>query len=142
MTDPASPLVPISWGELLDKMTILDIKLDHIDNPEARTNLLREYQILTEISLPVTRDREVANLVERLKHINEQLWDIEDAIRVEEAQATFGSTFIALARAVYTKNDQRARLKRDINMLLASELIEEKSYAAAGSASINPPALA
>ena len=128
MASLASPAVPVSWGELLDKMTILEIKRDRIAAADARTNVAREYRLLKEIGTQALRRTGVAGLFGSLKAVNEELWEIEDAIRAEEAEARFGDAFIRLARSVYMKNDQRAALKREINLLLDSDLLEEKSY--------------
>lgn len=125
-----TPSVPVSWGELLDKMTILQIKQERIATPAARDNVGREYRMLSAIGGQALRDGAVGGLVESLKRVNEALWEIEDAIRGEEAAARFGASFIDLARSVYRMNDRRAAIKREINRLLQSELVEEKSYAA------------
>lgn len=121
-----SPSVPVSWGEVLDKLTILEIKLDRLGDPAARRNVAHEHGLLAAIAAPVLD--EVAGLLHDLRAINLALWDIEDAIRQEEALGHFGAEFVALARSVYRTNDERAALKRAINMKLASEIVEEKSY--------------
>jgi hypothetical protein len=126
----ANPSVPVSWGELLDKMTILEIKHARIASDEAQANVAREYEALRGFGDLALHEAEVAPLVASLKQVNEELWDIEDAIRAEEADAAFGTRFIRLARSVYKKNDERAAIKRAINRCLESALIEEKSYAA------------
>lgn len=124
-----SPAVPVSWGELLDKIAILEIKRARIERPEARANVAKEHRLLGGIGAPVLRREPVAALFLALKRVNEELWEIEDAIRREEALAEFGAAFVRLARSVYRKNDERAALKRRINLLLDSDLVEEKSYA-------------
>lgn len=129
MASIATPSVPVSWGELLDKITILEIKRDRIAKAEARANVLREYGLLRRIGAEVMRQDAVATLVVALKQVNERLWDIEDAIREREAATDFGADFVALARAVYQQNDRRAAIKRAINEELESDLVEEKSYA-------------
>ncbi|WP_231639220.1 DUF6165 family protein [Sphingomonas profundi] len=129
MKQLASPAVPVSWGELLDKITILEIKRARIARPEARANVARELRLLRAIGRPALRRADVTPLVAALREVNETLWEIEDAIREEEADARFGADFIRLARAVYKRNDERAAIKRRINALLESELVEEKSYA-------------
>ena len=124
--------VPVSVGELLDKLTILAIKLERIDDPAKRLNIARERDAL-EAVVAAQRLRGadgVAELEQELRGVNEQLWDIEDQIREHERQQRFDDGFIALARAVYRTNDRRAELKRRINALSGSELTEEKSYAA------------
>lgn len=120
------PRVPVSWGELLDKITILELKRDRIRDAHASANVVRELDLLEAIAAPVSD--QVALLVGRLRGVNAALWDIEDAIRLEEAGGRFGVEFVALARAVYTRNDERAAIKRAINDALGSVLVEEKSY--------------
>ena len=119
----------MSWGELLDKITILEIKRERITRAEARENVLREYRLLQRIGGQVLNRSGIAPLVQALKAVNEALWEIEDAIREQEAARQFGADFIRLARAVYQRNDERAAIKREINLKLESDLIEEKSYA-------------
>lgn len=122
-------LVPISPGELLDKITILEIKAERIDKPEKVANVRHELELLSKVwSDFVTEDKVVADLHRQLKTINEELWEIEDDIRDEERQNRFGEKFIALARAVYVTNDKRAQTKKEVNLHLGSEIIEEKSY--------------
>jgi hypothetical protein len=122
------PHVPVSWGELLDKLTILEIKLQRIADGAARANVGRELVELSALADGASRMPEVVSLVRALKAVNEELWDIEEDIRAEEARGMFGREFIRLARSVYQRNDARAALKRELNLLLGSELIEEKSY--------------
>lgn len=137
---PPCPSVPVSWGELLDKITILEIKRDRIAAPDKRANVLRELGVLARVAAAVDGVGGLAALVFRLKAVNRDLWEIEDAIREEEARRDFGARFVALARAVYLTNDRRAAIKREINRLLGSALVEEKSYAgAADTASGAPP---
>lgn len=122
-------LIPISPGELLDKITILEIKAERIDKPEKVANVRHELELLSKVwSDFVTEDKVVADLHRQLKTINEELWEIEDDIRDEERQNSFGEKFIALARAVYVTNDKRAQAKKEVNLHLGSEIIEEKSY--------------
>lgn len=125
---PTVPSVPVSWGELIDKITILEIKRARLSREEARANVGREHALLHATAADALA--QVAPLVAQLKAVNETLWEIEDAIRAEEAQARFGADFIRLARQVYHRNDERAAIKRRINDQLASGLVEEKSYAA------------
>lgn len=120
------PHVPTSWGELLDKITILEIKVAHLATEAARANARRELTLLAEIAAPVMG--QAAPLTARLKALNQQLWEIEDHIREHERAKTFDQAFIALARSVYQTNDERGRIKREINMALGSALVEEKSY--------------
>lgn len=130
--------MPVSWGELLDKITILEIKRERIGRPEARRNVETELRVLSEVAEPVLATRGVDRLLARLRSVNEELWEIEDAIRECEAEGEFGDDFIALARAVYITNDERARIKRELNDRLGSGLIEEKGYAAYGAPSFVP----
>lgn len=122
--------VEVSPGELIDKITILEIKQERIADPQKLANVGKELELLT-----TTRDQtlESSETLERLtcelKAVNEQLWDIEDEIRDCERNQDFGERFIALARSVYRSNDRRAALKYDINRALNSQLFEEKSYA-------------
>ena len=122
----AVPHVPTSWGELLDKITILEIKVARLPTPAARANAEKELALLKEIAAPVLA--ETAPLAAKLKALNEQLWEIEDRIREHERTKDFGEAFTALARSVYQTNDERGRVKREINLALGSGLIEEKSY--------------
>ncbi|MDP6926695.1 MAG: DUF6165 family protein [Rhodospirillales bacterium] len=121
--------VEIAPGELIDKITILDIKSERIDDPEKLKNVRHELGILKktqEESIPSSP--KLDELTAGLKGVNEQLWEIEDDIRLCEGAKDFGEKFIELARAVYIKNDERARLKRQINEFLGSAIVEEKSY--------------
>ena len=122
-------LVPTSVGELLDKITILQIKSERIPDESKLANVRKELEALTATweSLGLGSD-EVASVVADLKKVNEKLWVIEDDIRDQEREGDFGDTFIELARSVYFTNDERAALKRRINELTGSELVEEKSY--------------
>ena len=124
--------VPVSVGELLDKLTILAIKLQRIDDGAKLVNIAREQEALERVvaAAGLRAAAGVAELEAELRRVNEQLWEIEDSIREHERQQRFDAAFIALARAVYRINDQRADLKRRINALVGSELVEEKSYAA------------
>ena len=132
MASLACPAVPVSWGELLDKMTILEIKRERIAAADARANVVREYEALRSVGAAALGQEGIADLFGSLRRVNEELWEIEDGIRAEEAGARFGQAFVALARSVYHKNDERAAIKRRINLALESELIEEKSYHQAG----------
>jgi hypothetical protein len=121
-------LVPISVGELMDKITILEIKFDRIKNSSQLENIARELGALRAVRLG-NADRAVLDpLSAELKQVNAKLWDVEDEIRECEARGEFGEPFVALARAVYRLNDERARLKQAINRASGSRLIEEKSY--------------
>ena len=122
-----APLIPTSWGELIDKITILEIKAARLPTPQARANVEKELALLAVIAAPVLAG-DIAELKSALRLVNQTLWDIEDAIRDKEKAGDFGPDFIALARSVYKQNDARAELKRGINNALGSEIREEKSY--------------
>jgi len=129
MTDTVS--VEIAFGELIDKITILEIKLERISNAEKLANVQTEWQTLIEArDQGINASDELTQLSNGLKAVNEMLWVIEDDIRDCERNNDFGKKFIELARAVYRTNDERARIKHQINELLGSRLVEEKSYSA------------
>jgi hypothetical protein len=122
-------LVPVSPGELLDKITILRIKAARIQDAAKLANVNTELALLE----ATWRDsgcagRGLAQEERALQRVNEQLWDIEDRIRDKEARRTFDQEFIELARAVYVSNDERAAIKKRINSRLGSRIVEEKSY--------------
>jgi chromosome segregation ATPase len=119
-------LVPISVGELIDKITILEIKSERIENARQLENIARELAALRAVRLGEIA--ELARLAAELKRVNAQLWEIEDAIRDCDARGDFGATFIELARAIYRLNDERSRIKKAINIASGSRLVEEKSY--------------
>ena len=122
--------VPTAPGELLDKLTILEIKSERMADPAKLANVRRELETLRALwAASPGAGRDVGPLIAELKGINERLWEIEDAIRSKEAEQTFDAEFIQLARSVYLNNDRRASIKRALNLALGSELIEEKSYA-------------
>ena len=125
----ATPLTPISWGELIDKITILEIKQINIKSTSALSNINKELGYLSEI---VKNSDGVSELIKELKlqllDVNKRLWKVEDEIRDKELKQEFDIVFIELARKVYRLNDERAKLKKDINQVLKSELVEEKSY--------------
>lgn len=121
--------IEVSYGELLDKITILEIKFDRIADSAKHKNIERELAVLSDTWLSSGVDiTAVAEERDQLKNINETLWDIEDAIRQLEARKSFNEEFIALARQVYQTNDQRSEVKRRVNDKLGSILVEEKSY--------------
>jgi hypothetical protein len=129
MESLASPHVPVSWGELLDKLTILEIKRDRIHRSDALANVEKEYRLLRATALRVLGVDAITDLMNELRGVNDELWKVEDSLREHEGAQDFGSAFVALARSVYRLNDRRAAVKRRINLLLRSELVEEKSYA-------------
>ena len=121
--------VPVSFGELLDKMAILEIKSDRMSDAAKLTNVRTELRMLEETWGDTVESKiDIAELRAALKAVNERLWVIEDDIRVKEKRQEFDAEFIRLARAVYFENDTRAKIKRDINLKLGSALVEEKSY--------------
>jgi hypothetical protein len=126
MTTPDDILVPISVGELMDKITILEIKSERIKNPGQLDNIARELAALRAVRIGEIARLDV--LSAELKRVNARLWDVEDDIRDCDARGDFGDAFIELARAVYRLNDERARIKKAINVASGSRLREEKSY--------------
>ena len=121
--------IELSIGELLDKISILQIKAERIDDPSKVKNINKELDVLMSLwnDSPYS-DTNLSSEINELKNINEALWDIEDKIRDKERNRVFDKGFIELARAVYITNDKRANIKRIINSKTGSELIEEKSY--------------
>jgi len=121
--------VPVSHGELIDKITILEIKAAHIRDAAKLANVRAELELLN-----ATWGKDAASKIDisaertQLKAVNEALWDIEDRIRLKEKAQAFDAAFIELARSVYVRNDERAAIKRTINLKLGSQLVEEKSY--------------
>ena len=125
----SNPRVPVSWGELLDKITILEIKRHRLRDAQALVNVERELAALLPALAALTPEPEGPRaLRSALAAVNQRLWTIEDRIREREAAGDFGPEFIALARSVYRENDERGRIKRAINALLRSGLVEEKQY--------------
>jgi len=122
-------LVPVSPGELCDKLTILSIKAARISDAAKLANVRLELQLLGAIWRDSGCEARCAPAdVQALQQVNQRLWDIEDRIRDKEAAASFDAEFIALARAVYIANDERAAIKRRINLALGSRIVEEKAY--------------
>ena len=132
-------LVPVSYGELLDKIAILQIKSERMADPAKLANVRNELSALesTWMAHPAAGG-DIAGLRAQLKAVNERLWVIEDDIRLKEKAQAFDQEFIRLARSVYVENDERARIKKDINLALGSAYVEEKSYQDYGDA--RPPA--
>lgn len=122
-------LAPVSFGELLDKIAILQIKSERISDPDKLTNVRNELSALdrTWLAHPAASN-DIAKLRAELKAVNERLWVIEDDIRLKEKAQAFDEEFIRLARSVYFENDVRARIKKEINLVLGSSYVEEKSY--------------
>ncbi|MAP04776.1 MAG: hypothetical protein CME48_07365 [Halieaceae bacterium] len=121
--------IQVSAGELLDKITILEIKNERISDPKKLTNVRKELVSLeAENPFDLNNWTELSALLEELRMVNRNLWDIEDQIRSCENISDFGDTFVQLARSVYIQNDARADIKKRINILTKSNLTEEKSY--------------
>ena len=120
----------ISAGELFDKISILEIKLDKIKDKSSQEEILKEYKILKEArNLNIKSTDKIEQLFKEIKGINLNLWNIEDKIRICEKNKDFGQQFIELARGVYLNNDKRAKIKSDINEILSSNIKEIKHYA-------------
>jgi hypothetical protein len=122
--------VEISNGELLDKFSILEIKMGNITDPSKLINVENEYRELTNDCTDLLRNSSISTLYSELKSINQRLWTVEDDIRECERRKDFGQEFVSLAREVYFTNDERARVKKEINLASGSSLVEEKSYQA------------
>ncbi|MCU0474093.1 MAG: DUF6165 family protein [Bacteroidales bacterium] len=118
--------IEVSNGEIIDKLTILQIKLERIKDEAKLKNLRREYDELSGVASPIMKDSDP--LYKALYKVNCELWDIEDLIRSMERKKDFGDEFISAARSVYFRNDKRAEIKREINVRTSSGLTEEKSY--------------
>jgi hypothetical protein len=118
--------IEVSNGEIIDKLTILQIKLERIKDEAKQTNLMKEFSELSKVTKTIISTSDVLYI--SLYEVNCELWDIEDHIRDLERRKDFGDDFIATARAVYIKNDKRSEIKREINIRTSSGLIEEKSY--------------
>jgi 3-methyladenine DNA glycosylase/8-oxoguanine DNA glycosylase len=118
-------------GELIDRITILEIKLENIRDQAKLVNIRHEYELsLATLRKEIAETAELTRLTAELKAVNAELWRIEDEIRTQERAGTFGETFVAIARSVYRTNDRRAAIKRKINDLFESKIVEEKSYEA------------
>jgi len=124
-----SVFIETSVGDLIDKITILQIKLERIKDPAKRQNIASELEKLGEVHRNAfAQSEEISRLSQLLKEVNSKLWDLEDRIRDLEMVQDFGSDFIEVARCIYKTNDRRASLKKEINTLSGSAIIEEKSY--------------
>ena len=122
----SSILAPVSLGELIDKITILEIKQVHMTGIKLK-NVDKELKLLKEILQDKNLEIDI-DLMNNLKEVNENLWEIEDSIRIKESNQEFDKEFIQLARSVYKENDKRASIKKEINKKYNSELVEEKLY--------------
>jgi hypothetical protein len=121
---------PVAIGELIDKITILEIKVERFTDAAKRKNVVAELSMLrARRDQAVPQSPRLDALGARLKAVNERIWELEDSIRDCERRADFGPAFVAVARSIYRTNDERAAVKRRINVALGSDLIEEKSYA-------------
>jgi uncharacterized protein YukE len=121
--------VPVSFGELLDKIAILQIKSERMSDAAKLANVRNELSALEQTWMAhAAAGHDIVCLRAALKAVNERLWVIEDDIRIKEKQQAFDAEFVRLARAVYFENDERARIKREINLALGSAYVEEKSY--------------
>ena len=122
-------LTEISAGELLDKISILEIRLEKIKNKEDRKEINKEYGILKKTQKSnIETTEKTKHLFNEIKKVNQNLWNIEDKLRICEKNKDFGETFIELARSVYFANDKRSRIKLEINKLLGSNIVEIKQY--------------
>lgn len=120
--------IPVSVGELFDKITILKIKAARLSDTGKLENVRRELESLEAVAADLPASPQLDSLVSQLQAINDALWDVEDGKRAHEREGRFDAAFIALARRVYKENDQRAAIKREINLLTGSTLVEEKSH--------------
>ena len=122
-------LTEIAPGELLDKISILEIKLEKVKDKKSQEKIKKEYKILKEIEISsIKMTDEIKNLIRCVKNVNIELWNIEDKLRIYEKNKDFGENFIELARGVYFKNDERAKFKNEINEILGSNIREVKQY--------------
>ena len=122
-------LSEISPGELLDKISILEIKLEKVKDKKSQEKIKKEYKILKEIEISsIKMTDKIKNLIQCVKNVNIELWDIEDKLRIYEKNKDFGENFIELARGVYFKNDERAKFKNEINEIFGSNIREVKQY--------------
>ena len=125
----SAPSIQVSWGELIDKITILEIKEQRLLSKQSVANVRSELAALMSVAeCALAKRKDLVALKKQLKSINKTLWEIEDKIRAKEAAQSFDQEFIQLARSVYVTNDKRGDLKRRINVLLNSTLGEEKQY--------------
>lgn len=120
--------IEVSNGEIIDKLTVIQIKLERIKDEAKLVNLKKEFEVLSQVASKIIQTD--SPLYQSLYKVNCELWDIEDHIRDLERNKDFGEDFINTARSVYIKNDERSRIKREINLATSSSLIEEKSYEA------------
>lgn len=125
-----APLIPVAWGEVFDKLSILDIKRERLTDAHQLANVQNEYDRLRPVCAAVNpNNKALEDLVNQLRGVNSKLWDIENGKRQCEREQRFDAHFIQLARQVYLLNDARASIKKCINLLLGSEIVEEKCHA-------------
>jgi hypothetical protein len=123
-------LIPLAPGELIDKITILKIKSERMSDPEKLANVSRELELLRqEQSRHIADDPQITEMQTRLEEVNGRIWDLEDVIRDCDRNKDFGELFLDTARKIYRTNDERAAIKKQINLHLGSQIVEEKSYA-------------
>ena len=120
--------IPVSVGELIDKLSILHVKQTKINNPEKLTYVNKEFELLYNFSSVYLNNEEISKLYHELVNTNSELWEIEDMLRIIETEKNFDSRFVELARSVYHTNDKRFRLKNEINERTSSEIREVKEY--------------
>lgn len=123
-------MIPVAPGELIDKITILKIKSERMSDAEKLVNVRRELEMLrAEQRRHIAADPQIADMQARLEEVNGRIWDLEDVIRDCERNKDFGEVFLETARKIYRTNDERAAIKKEINLHLGSQIVEEKSYA-------------
>ena len=123
-------LIPVAPGELIDKITILKIKSERMSDAEKLANVRRELEMLRDVQrLNIAEDPQISAMQARLEEVNGRIWDLEDVIRDCERNKDFGEVFLDTARKIYRTNDERAAIKKEINLYLGSQIVEEKSYA-------------
>ncbi len=123
------PLIPVSWGEVFDKVTILEIKERNITSEAALVNIRRELSALRAIAeAEQAMPAQVPALIDDLRNVNQRLWNLEDRIRQKERLGLFDKEFVEIARSIYVENDERSAIKRAMNDLTGSAIVEEKSY--------------
>lgn len=123
-------LIPVAPGELIDKITILKIKSERMSDAEKLANVRRELEMLRDVQRRhIADDERIADMQARLEEVNGRIWDLEDVIRDCERNKDFGEVFLDTARKIYRTNDERAAIKKEINIHFGSQIVEEKSYA-------------
>src|SRR5580692_8068546 len=131
-TPLATPTIPVSWGELVDKLTILEIKSERLTDKNALANVAKELRYLRNHAHDAFTIVGIEPLALQLRNVNKILWDAEERVRAKEQSKAFDQEFILTARLIYEHNEKRARIKREINELLGSDVMEEKNYQTTG----------